>query len=88
MFCYLIILNFITFAGNKIDLLTRIIAYVNIVASAKKFNSWKMDETYIKIKGKWHYLYRAIDADGLTLDIWLCKKRDTQAAYAFVEDPS
>ena len=30
------------------------------------FYSWKMDETYIKIKGKWHYLYRAIDADGLT----------------------
>ena len=39
-----------------------------------------MDETYIKIKGKWHYLYRPIDADGLTLDIWLRKKRDTQAA--------
>ncbi len=38
-----------------------------------------MDETYIKIKGRWHYLYRAIDADGLTLDIWLRKKRDTQA---------
>lgn len=34
-------------------------------------------------KGKWHYLYRAIDADGLTLDIWLRKKRDTQAAYVF-----
>ncbi len=48
----------------------------------KSFYSWKMDETYIKIKGKWHYLYRAIDADGLTLDIWLRKKRDTQAAYA------
>lgn len=47
--------------------------------------SWKMDETYIKIKGKWHYLYRAIDADGLTLDIWLRKKRDTQAAYAFLK---
>ncbi len=45
----------------------------------KSFYSWKMDETYIKIKGKWHYLYRAIDADGLTLDIWLRKKRDTQA---------
>ncbi len=29
----------------------------------KSFYSWKMDETYIKIKGKWHYLYRAIDAD-------------------------
>ncbi len=44
-----------------------------------------MDETSIKIKGKWHYLYRAIDADGLTLDIWLRKKRDTQAAYAFLK---
>ena len=44
-----------------------------------------MDETYIKIKGRWHYLYRAIDSDGLTLDIWLRKKRDTQAAYAFLK---
>ena len=44
-----------------------------------------MDETYIKIKGRWHYLYRAIDADGLTLDIWLRKKPDTQAAYAFLK---
>ncbi|MGM0135949.1 transposase for insertion sequence-like element IS431mec [Enterococcus sp. AZ167] len=51
----------------------------------KSFYSWKMDETYIKIKGKWHYLYRSIDADGLTLDIWLRKKRDTQAAYAFLK---
>ena len=33
----------------------------------KSFYSWKMDETYIKIKGKWHYLYRAIDADGLII---------------------
>ena len=41
----------------------------------QSFYSWKMDETYIKIKGRWHYLYRAIDADGLTLDIWLRKKR-------------
>ncbi|MGL9860066.1 transposase [Enterococcus sp. DIV0564] len=43
----------------------------------QSFYSWKMDETYIKIKGKWHYLYRAIDAGGSTLDIWLRKKRDT-----------
>ena len=42
-------------------------------------------QEYGKIKGKWHYLYRAIDADGLTLDIWLRKKRDTQTAYAFLE---
>ncbi len=38
---------------------------------------------HVKIKGTWHYLYRAIDADGLTLDIWL--RRDTQAAYAFLK---
>ncbi|WP_141749045.1 DDE-type integrase/transposase/recombinase, partial [Enterococcus sp. HMSC063H10] len=38
-----------------------------------------------KKKRRWHYLYRAIDADGLTLDIWLRKKRDTQAAYAFLK---
>ncbi len=44
-----------------------------------------MDETYIKIKGKWHYLYRAIDGKGMsmTLDIWLRKRRDTTSAYAF-----
>ena len=41
----------------------------------QSFYSWKMDETsYQKLKGKWHYLYRAIDVDGLTLDIWLRKK--------------
>ena len=51
----------------------------------RSFYLWKMDETYIKIKGRWHYLYRAIDADGLTLDVWLRKKRDTQAAYAFLK---
>ncbi len=44
---------------------------------------WRMDETYIKVKGKWHYLYRAIDSSGVTLDIWLRKKRNSQAAYAF-----
>lgn len=46
-------------------------------------DSWRMDETYIKVEGKWHYLYRAIDSFGLTIDIWLRKKRDGQAAYAF-----
>jgi len=37
------------------------------------------------LKSKENYLYRSIDADGLTLDIWLRKKRDTQAAYAFLK---
>ena len=46
-------------------------------------DSWRMDETYIKVKGKWHYLYRTIDSSSLTLDIWLRKNRGKQAAYAF-----
>lgn len=46
-------------------------------------DSWRMDETYIKVKEQWHYLYRAIDSSGLTLDIWLRKKCDSQAAYTF-----
>lgn len=47
--------------------------------------SWKLDETYIKVKGKWCYLYRAIDKDGHTLDIQLRKKRDYQTAYSFMK---
>ncbi|WP_255287384.1 IS6 family transposase [Bacillus pseudomycoides] len=47
--------------------------------------SWKLDETYIKVKGKWCYLYRAIDKDGHTLDIQLRKKRDYRAAYTFMK---
>ncbi|SFM27666.1 putative transposase [Bacillus sp. 5mfcol3.1] len=47
--------------------------------------SWKLDETYIKVKGEWRYLYRAIDKEGYTLDIQLRKKRDYQAAYAFMK---
>ncbi|PFZ11514.1 IS6 family transposase [Bacillus pseudomycoides] len=47
--------------------------------------SWKLDETYIKVKGKWCYLYRAIDKDGHTLDIQLRTKPDYPAAYAFMK---
>ncbi|HDR3494096.1 IS6 family transposase [Bacillus wiedmannii] len=47
--------------------------------------SWKLDETYIKIKGEWRYLYRAIDKEGYTLDIQLRKKRDYHAAYVFMK---
>ncbi|HDR8474839.1 TPA: IS6 family transposase [Bacillus cereus] len=46
---------------------------------------WKLDETYIKVKGEWCYLYRAIDKEGYTLDIQLRKKRDHQAAHAFMK---
>ena len=46
-------------------------------------SSWRMDETYIKAKGKWNYLYRAVDKEGQTIDFMLSKLRDKQAAKAF-----
>ena len=49
----------------------------------KTGSSWRMDETYIKTKGVWHYLYRAVDKDGDTIDFMLSKKRDEAAAKAF-----
>jgi len=46
-------------------------------------SSWRMDETYIKIKGEWTYLYRAVDKEGKTIDFYLSKKRDKKAAKTF-----
>tara|TARA_R110002072_G_scaffold222478_4_gene379421 strand:- start:447 stop:1145 length:699 start_codon:yes stop_codon:yes gene_type:complete len=45
--------------------------------------SWRMDETYIKIKGKWRYLYRAVDKYGATIEFMVSRKRDRSAAKAF-----
>lgn len=46
-------------------------------------NSWRVDETYIKVKGKWKYLYRAVDSSGNTLEFMLSAKRDKPAAKRF-----
>jgi transposase-like protein len=43
-----------------------------------------MDETYVKIKGKWAYLYRAVDKEGHTIDFLLTPQRDRDAAEAFL----
>ena len=42
--------------------------------------SWRMDETYIRVKGGWRYLYRAVDKDGNTIDFLLRAHRDKTAA--------
>ncbi len=46
--------------------------------------SWRLDETYIKVKGEWKYLYRAVDRDGQTVDFLLMPQRDQAAAAAFL----
>ncbi len=47
-------------------------------------DSWRVDETYIKVKGQWKYLYRAVDSKGNTLDFLLSAKRDAPAAERFL----
>ena len=48
-------------------------------------DSWRMDETYIKVKGVWKYLYRAVDKQGKTVDFLLTAKRDMAAAKRFFD---
>ncbi|NPD69300.1 IS6 family transposase [Acetobacteraceae bacterium] len=47
-------------------------------------DSWRMDETYVRIKGAWKYLYRAVDKAGATVDFLLTAKRDRKAALRFL----
>ena len=57
-----------------------------ILAKVRRYNknrftdSWRLDETYIKVKGEWVYLYRMVDSDGETIDFYLSKTRDANAA--------
>ena len=48
-------------------------------------DSWRMDETYIRVKGKWKYLYRAVDSNGNTIDFMLSAKRNKKAAKRFLK---
>jgi len=49
----------------------------------KSAPSWRIHETYIKVRGKWAYLYRTVDREGKTLDFMLSERRDTAAARRF-----
>ena len=46
--------------------------------------SWRMDETYVKVRGEWVYLYRAVGKAGKTVDFYLSRKRDVNAAKTFL----
>ncbi|MGX9353482.1 IS6 family transposase (plasmid) [Shimia sp. W99] len=52
-------------------------------AKRKTNRSWRMDETYVRVKGVWKYLYRAVDKYGNTLDFMLSERRNTAAAKKF-----
>ncbi|BBU78772.1 hypothetical protein EIMP300_01720 [Escherichia coli] len=45
--------------------------------------SWRLDETYVKVRGKWTYLYRAVDKRGDTIDFYLSPTRSAKAAKRF-----
>jgi transposase-like protein len=47
--------------------------------------SWRVDETYVRVAGKWTYLYRAVDSTGATIDFLLSAKRDAAAAKRFFQ---
>ena len=50
-----------------------------------KSSTWHMDETFIRIAGKWMYLFRAVDSYGQTVDFYLSETRDRQAAKLFLQ---
>ncbi len=78
--------------GARVDHATLnrwVVKYSPIVAAraqSKKrpiLSSWRMDETYIRVRGKWMYLYRAVDKAGNTLDFMLSERRNCPAAARF-----
>src|SRR5690348_11907205 len=62
-----------------------ITAQLRAKRKGKVGKSWRVDETYVRIGGKWHYLYRAIDSQGNLVDSMMSKTRDMDAAKRFFE---
>src|SRR4051812_44143700 len=46
--------------------------------------SWRTDQTYVRVAGRWTYLYRAVDSSGATIDFFLSETRDVLAARTFI----
>ena len=51
----------------------------------RKSSTWHMDETFVRIAGKWMYLFRAVDSCGQTVDFYLSETRDREAAKLFLK---
>src|SRR5690349_22384422 len=51
----------------------------------RKSSTWHMDETFVRISGKWLYLFRAVDGHGQTVDFYLSETRDRVAAKLFLQ---
>ena len=49
---------------------------------------WHVDETYIRVRGQWRYLYRAIDSNGDTVEFWFSERRNLTAAKRFLRKAS
>ena len=47
-------------------------------------SAWHIDETYVKVNGRWAYLYRAVDQRGHTIDFYLSARPNTKSAYCFL----
>jgi len=51
----------------------------------RKSSTWHMDETFVRIAGRWMYLFRAVDSAGQTVDFYLSETRDRDAAKTFLK---
>jgi DDE domain len=70
--------------GRSICLIISNFANSSCMLARPTNDSWRVDETYIRVKGKWVYLYRAVDSTGATIDFLLSAKRDAVAAERFL----
>src|ERR1041385_1183079 len=55
-------------------------------AVKRKSSTWHMDETFVRVAGRWMYLFRAVDAYGQTVDFYLSETRDREAAKLFLKE--
>jgi transposase-like protein len=64
------------------------VAYRHLQGNVKRKScTWHVDETFVRIAGRWLYLFRAVDGSGQTVDFYLSQTRDREAAKIFLSRP-